>query len=605
MQIRTSWQRAQSLLYDDLEQAKDLATHGMDIAIAAGIQEGLAQCYHVLGAAHELQGYLDEAREFYGLALEKALRSDSAFAAEIRHQIGVTYFLEGNRGRALEHFHEALLLAREVKQSSLQSTNLTFIGEIYEAQGKLPEALASYNQVLNLAASSNRYLEIASIHQKIGRTLANMGKSAASILSFKKAIKFYHKLQLTEETSEAKIELAQALYHLGRKIEAKSVLSQALTEFENYLPEVKANVYLLTAKMALDEGNYQRAKVNLDSGFILIDNTNREHQKSSFLAAYVEYYVAQGDFAQALLYSERNQEVLDTLNQIAVLNYEKEMAIKYEVQEKEAALAIAVEKNARASRERNWLIALMVLLALLLAATIRYASFKHKANQELTAHKQVIEKSLKEKEVLLKEIHHRVKNNLQVVSSLLNLQARTAKGEEQAQALQEGKNRVKSMALIHRDLYRAENLEGISTGKYIERLCRSLLASYQHSSREIELETDVEDMTLDIDTIIPLGLILNELITNSLKYAFDREDPGGKITVGLHRNGEQIDLVVKDNGRGISLVDLDFKKSMGFRLIEAFSRKLGGNFKITNERGAAISLSFRAPQLTVSSVTHG
>ena len=137
-----------------------------------------------------------------------------------------------------------------------------------------------------------------------------------------------------------------------------------------------------------------------------------------------------------------------------------------------------------------------------------------------------------EREVLLKEIHHRVKNNLQIISSLLNLQARFIKDKSAVDAVQEGRNRVKSMALIHQKLYQQDNIQGINMPEYIENLSRALLTSYKIKGDRITVDRKVDAIYLDIDTAIPLGLIINELLTNSLKYAFP-ENEKGELKISL------------------------------------------------------------------------
>ena len=197
-----------------------------------------------------------------------------------------------------------------------------------------------------------------------------------------------------------------------------------------------------------------------------------------------------------------------------------------------------------------------------------------------------IKASLKEKEVLLKEIHHRVKNNLQVVSSLLSLQGAYIRDPQDAQLFKESQNRVRSMALVHERLYRSENLAKIDFGEYIHSLTAGLFQTWRGKVGGMTLDVLIADLFLDIDISIPCGLIVNELVTNSLKYAFP-DGREGKISVRMEcdRDGTLV-LEVSDNGVGLpENIDFNKPKSLGFELVGALSYQLGGNVEVARNGG--------------------
>ncbi len=204
-----------------------------------------------------------------------------------------------------------------------------------------------------------------------------------------------------------------------------------------------------------------------------------------------------------------------------------------------------------------------------------------------------IRSSLREKEVLLKEIHHRVKNNLQVVSSLLSLQSRGVEDEPTRQKFRESQNRVHSMALIHEHLYDAENLSEINFSEYISQLAAHLFRSYQVSSSRIKLRTDIENVKLSVDVAVPCGLIVNELVSNALKYAFP-EGRDGTIRIELHRgSGKRIALRVSDTGRGLpEKVGFWNTQTLGLRLVRLLVRQLGGEVEIDRSKGTNIVITF-------------
>ena len=205
-----------------------------------------------------------------------------------------------------------------------------------------------------------------------------------------------------------------------------------------------------------------------------------------------------------------------------------------------------------------------------------------------------IKKSLKEKETLLKEIHHRVKNNLTVISSLLNLQSHYIKDKDDLIMFKESQSRAKSMALIHQKIYSSKDLKRINFGDYIRTLSNEIFHSYVHDSNIVKLNLDVEDVMLDTDISIPLGLILNELLTNSLKYAFPPDAiDNGNIYVSLLKNVYGYTLSVVDDGIGFSEdIDLESTDSLGLQLINTLTNQIEGKIYLDQGNGTSFKIEF-------------
>jgi two-component sensor histidine kinase len=189
-----------------------------------------------------------------------------------------------------------------------------------------------------------------------------------------------------------------------------------------------------------------------------------------------------------------------------------------------------------------------------------------------------IRESLEEKEVLLREIHHRVKNNLAVISSLFYLESTTTDHPEALRVLAESRARIQSMALVHELLYRSDRLSAVDFAEYASQLARQLLGSMQIGERAAALELDTSPVSLPIDTAIPLGLILNEILTNSLKHAFppDRMPAHPAIRLALQRDaGGGCTLSVSDNGVGIAGIDPQQGRTLGLRLMRSLAQQIG------------------------------
>ena len=210
---------------------------------------------------------------------------------------------------------------------------------------------------------------------------------------------------------------------------------------------------------------------------------------------------------------------------------------------------------------------------------------------------ELIKASLKEKEVLLREINHRVKNNMQVITSLLRLQSRRIQDKEALEMFEDSCNRVRSMALIHEKLYQSEDMARIDFANYIKSLTGQLASTYPARADTVTVNTEIKDVLLDLNTAIPCGLIINELISNSLKHAFPNSSKG-EINVVMHMlNNEKVELIVSDTGIGFPK-DLDFRntQSLGMQLLLSLAGQLEGTIELDRSSGTTFTITFRKPE---------
>jgi PAS domain S-box-containing protein len=235
-------------------------------------------------------------------------------------------------------------------------------------------------------------------------------------------------------------------------------------------------------------------------------------------------------------------------------------------------------------------------LTVQLAIAIQQSSILEQAQTELIQREKAevkLRSALAEKEVLLKEVHHRVKNNLQIVSSLLQLQSNTLKDPEIIKVLRESQNRIESISLIHKNLYTSANIGEIDVADYIYNLATSLLISYQIVPSKIALETDVDAVSLNVDQAIACGLVINELISNALKHAFPNQEQG-TISIALRNLDRRIEITIRDNGIGLP-DNLDWKNavSLGLSLVyDLVTEQLEGEINLERDRGTVFKIQF-------------
>lgn len=218
-----------------------------------------------------------------------------------------------------------------------------------------------------------------------------------------------------------------------------------------------------------------------------------------------------------------------------------------------------------------------------LERTIRYTIGSWRSRERLQA-------SLREKEVLLRELHHRVKNNLQVIASMLRLQSGVAKNEETRQALQESCERIYSIALVHEQLYREESLERVKLGNYIRELVQRLCTAYEAPTARIKTEIEVSECNLPLAMAIPCGLVIHELVSNALKHAFP-DNRSGLITVSVHEEADgNYNLTVKDDGVGMASTENN--KTLGLGLMRAVVNQLKGKAELKQTSGTTWTIKF-------------
>ncbi len=224
-------------------------------------------------------------------------------------------------------------------------------------------------------------------------------------------------------------------------------------------------------------------------------------------------------------------------------------------------------------------------------AELRWANeaLKEEISQRIDAEKK-LRRLLDEKVLLLKEVHHRVKNNLQIIISLLNLQSRYITDKKTLAAIRESQNRIMAMAMVHEKLYRTADLSRIDLGDYIRFLGESLFRFYGARARKITLKTDIPEIFVDINAAIPFGLIMNELVSNSLKYAFP-EEKGGEIAVSIRKENHTLTVQCSDNGVGMP-AHLDWRntQSLGLRLVNSLVEQLSGTIELDRSAGTRFSL---------------
>lgn len=279
----------------------------------------------------------------------------------------------------------------------------------------------------------------------------------------------------------------------------------------------------------------------------------------------------------------------------------EELKAIYEAEKKDERIAIQ-EQALKQKSIIQWLsLGGLLTVFLFLMQAVRNFRKQKKGRIKLEKLNKDLEDKNRDNELLLKEIHHRVKNNLQTVSSLLSLQSESISDQAAFDAVLESKNRVASMALIHQKLYQGENLAAIEMKDYFHTISEAVKNSFGKKAEKVNLEIEMDEIELDVDTAIPIGLITNELLTNSLKYAFPNQEPG-TIKISMHKAVDDlITLQISDNGNGVDAAPSSLASSgFGTMLVQLLSTQLGAELLKSTTNGTAVMLKFTEQEKSVA-----
>lgn len=581
----------------ELDSALFYAQQALDIA--QSLQDPIlsGEAYYALGYAYDLNGKLDEAFEQYELSRLEFIQTDNdEKIVQAMNGKGVAAFYAGDYGKALEYYLETLRYAEERGMKKRQADLLQNIANIYRRNSaRQQESLDMYKRSYAIRKSLADTTFIARSVYSIAITYMEMGDFDNAKLYFDTSIYLNQLLKDTAEIGISYNELGHAYFEEQDYDNAKQHLSKA----HDYLKAStnQSHIYrnlLSLGKVDTAQGKYLSAEGYFKQAYSVVRDTDYDDLKLSAFELLRDAQGKSGQYKLAFENSLRYEEVYNRLKSSEREKFVEELQTEYGVDQKEKQIEIQELKLLQASNQRRTYILLMSLLGLGVLSLVGFLYNKNRTNKILNQQKDQIQKSLDEKEILLREIHHRVKNNLQVISSLLKLQSRTVDDAAALSALQEGQNRVKSMALIHQNLYQEDNLTGVDVKDYFEKLTRHLFDSYKVSKDNIDLQLDICDIRLDVDTVIPLGLILNELISNALKYAFDQTEKG-ILSIRLVESTDQLILQVEDNGKGLQEVrqNVEDATSFGYSMIHTFADQLDGKLEFRSEKGTKVSLTLR------------
>lgn len=507
---------------------------------------------------------------------------------------------QGQLDDAFRAFLMAYRLEKKGGDPILATYNLQQCAGILRDQGRLEQAAAYLEEAVRLAQKTGNIAGLAGAYHTLGGV-------CKELKVYTKALKYYQlSLALKKDVGRPQkvlntIESMSDLYYQVGKYDSCLALCQQFLPLSQQIAYIKAEAPL-ALRAALTAGKMNQptqARHYLAIGEQVLSKVKPSEELPGLYRLAADAAAVAQDFPKAYRYQTLFQRIQDSIYNTEKSQIIAELESRFESEKQKQQIEDLEEKNElqaiRIAKERSQRFALLggaILLAILAVVLWRNVKSRKQHNATLEKINQNLNLKNKEVQTLLREVHHRVKNNLQIISSLLRLQARGVEQDDAAEALRISQSRVQSIALLHQRLYQDNGLNQVPIRTYFHDLAQSLQDTYRLDENQIQLQVNVDDFELDVDLAIPIGLITNELIINAIKHAFPLHR-AGLIELLVKKTGAQIAIFVKDNGIGLKLSEgkpLIKKSAFGLELVESLAEKIQGHLSFRNGQGTQVEL---------------
>ena len=563
-----------------------LAQKGYELAERLEDQRGMAAMHLYQGLGNAYQGIFEAAAYHFEQAAHsyEALKDRKQTGSALTN-LGLSYYSLGDDDQALQSY-----LAAAEKFAYIQQPNSRLynnIAIIYRKQKKYDRAIEYYQESLKLKEAEQDHSGMAAVWFNLANLQLYQQDTTRAIFLAKQALTRYEQLKDVSNIA-ASHALLGSIYRRTQQIDsAKQELEAA---WEYYEVHQEGGYFLICvselAHLSAREEEWDKA----EQYFQLAIQTAHEQQAKE------ELYALLREYGAALAQLGRTRAAYDSLNKSYALReniteterlaMEEEMQARFEVQQAEQREQLQQQSFQEQQRQSRLI---LVLIGLLLIGALVFLWMNVRKNRRLRQKQQEVEEALHAKEAIMREMHHRVKNNLQFLSSLLRLQARHLEDEQAQEALLHSRSRVLSMALIHNHLYEEEGRTAIRMDAYLNKLITDVLKSLQLPYKDIQVQTEVESIILDVDQAIPVALITHEALVNAMKYAFEGRNTG-QLTVSMRTDemAGSVRVSIDDDGIGKNRSGQGF----GQRLMDLMAERLKGNLRLVSDAGFHVFLDF-------------
>ena len=541
------------------------------------------------------------AQEALNLAQQANFKRGIAAATK---NLAICNYVNGKSDIAIKQFIEAIKLFEELKDINELAHCYSQMGIAYYLQYQYDNALKYYDKSIELYKKTTNKKDLAGVYINQGISYTYVKKMDLAEINYNEALKIYQEINYEPGFAPAYNSLAKIYY--AKKEYAKAISYYKLAE--QYSLKSNNKYHLITNYNSLatcykELKEYEIAKNYSEKSIAISKEVGSVERELFCHETMADILFSMGDYKNAYASFQNYASLKDTLFNQDKNDAIAEMQAKFDVEKnqqkvKEIELQKKIDDEAN-TKQRLLFIVVIVVILISLVFTILLFRNKQKVNSLLEQKNAAIQANLEQKEVMMSEIHHRVKNNLQMVSSILDLQARDLTDEKSMRVIEDSLSRINAISLIHQRLYQSDNIRGIKINTYLQELAFDILKNFSSSvtTTPIQLTCKVADLNMDLESAIPIGLITAELITNACKYAFlSIEKP--EITITLNKRQDALVLIVTDNGVGKQAAVNESGTSFGTKLIKSLSRKLRAEIiEDTSNKGTSIQLKINSFKL--------
>ena len=554
--------------------ALQLASSSKDYVHRANAYYALSNAYFYFNAHDSAKYYAHKTIESYDYSGEKGVYYTYAL-----NTISGYYLNRGEVKQALKFGHKQLEAAIELKDTLSISNSYTMLCAIYEMQDNIPEAIMYAKKALKLNEQTGSAINRTNV-------LANLATLLLTSNEPREALGYCHQAIYYSEVVFKSVRRVAAAFMLAGECHtqlnnfdsAKYYLKKADRYIENIsTPSAKVKLWILYASALKATGNYTEAIAYLDKAIPVAGESGLIKEYTNAYESHAELSALAGDFQEAYNSLKAYYVLKDSVTNVEVQGAIADIREKYESDKKDERIA--------QEQRRSKLLIIGLSIAFVLATLILFQYLRQRTATR------TIQRQSDKLTLLMKELHHRVKNNLQIISSLLSLQSFKIKDTTASMAVREGQQRIEAMSLIHQRLYTRDNITEINIREFIADLVDSLQSAYDFGKDDITIRLDIDNELMNVDQAIPLSLIINELVTNAFKYAYkDNSQP--ELSVSLKRTDNNLQLIVADNGIGVNIEEWKDKQgSFGKDLVQTFVKQLNGYLSLKADRGTTFLLT--------------
>src|SRR5690554_1705675 len=566
----------------DADSAIYYARLGTNLAHQLRFPSGQIWCLYQEGLAYETKNLLDSSFFTYDHAIEIAQESgDKLSQAKLFNAVGVSHYMTGNFHDAVKYYHMGYELSDSLQYLEGTSYALNNMAVIYRQQRRYDQALVLYEKSLAIKRAERDTAGIISGLYNIGLAFSYLDQHSESLDALLDAelLSMQYSGVVTQIPNIA-IGIGVAHYNLGNISESRRYLEAGIAGARNLTPEkVSGLAYLGSVEVM--QRQVARGLELIEEAYALSLHSGRKELLRAILKERAKAVEQAGDLKLSNESWKAYNAISDSLNQESNRWAMEEMQGRFELLEKENLIHLQQLRLEREATQRIWYLVFgLLLLGVLITITLFLRKIM-KQQKQLTLEAEKKDEALKENDLLFREMHHRTKNNLQLLNSILSLHSRNVHHEAARKALESSRDSVGALSLLHQQLYQTKDLRHIAFQTYVRNICSYFQAAFSLDDRNIRLDFQCEAFYLDIDRAIPIGLVINEMLTNCIKHAFPGLDQG-KIDLRANKEKSQITIIVEDNGVGFSgLVEAHL--GTGKKLIQLFCDKFEADFEFIDK----------------------